>query len=172
MKRAWIIVVPILLISLLVALRPAEGQDNLQDRVSALETQVAELQELVGQPSANTTPTVGITHTITGTLSLRGDRYGNYPNIIVSGTRCYGTSGYDDIQAGGAVTIRDGNDTTIAVGRLDSGTWSAGECNFPFKITDVPDSEFYSIEVTHRGQVFASKQELESTNWRFDLTLG
>lgn len=177
MKRVWVFGVPVLLVALLLAFQPAGGQDDLQGRVAALETQVAELQTMVGAGALAATAGPMVTHTITGTLELRGERSGMYRDMMVIDGNCLGYGGYDDIQPGAAVTIRDGDDKTIAIGRLEIGSFEpvgtkTGKCTFPFTVENVPDVPFYSVEVSHRGQVFASRADLEATNWRFDLALG
>ncbi|WP_155855285.1 hypothetical protein [Actinotalea ferrariae] len=46
-----------------------------------------------------------------------------------------------------------------------------GWCTFPFTV-DVPDSDFYSIEVAHRGKVNFSRQDLEAEGWVVALSVG
>lgn len=173
MKRLWLIVIPVLALALLIAFRPAEGQDNLQDRVSALETQVAELQAMVGDggPVATTKPAV--THTITGTLTIFGTRTGSYPSInTLADGGCEGDGGYGDFSAGENITVRDGDGAIVASSTLQAGKIVSGGCEMPFRITGVPDAPFYSIEIGRRGGYSISLSELEETGWKLDLSIG
>lgn len=111
-------------------------------------------------------------HTIHGTITVMG----------VSGCSLGGlTSGYGDLQPGGNVTVTNEHDTVIATGSLESGSFhdefpgssalSVGECVFPFTV-EVPRASFYSIEVTHRGKLTSSYDEMVSNNWTFASSLG
>lgn len=105
---------------------------------------------------------------LTGTLTLKGG------SKAFSGARdsfsssCEGTGGYADITRGAQVVVRDPEGRTIAVGALGPGKTQdvteykqynggtvryAWSCVFPFEIPEVPWHDFYSVEVTHRGQV-------------------
>lgn len=180
MKRLIALASLLVCVALVIAMRPAEGQDNLQDRVSALETRVAELQSIIGPGTDRATSTPAVVHTISGTFTIRGDRSGVGRVIAVINERagdCTGYGGFDDIGPGTAVTIRDENAVTIAVGRLSDGTWTAssnstGRCAFSFSVPNVPDRPFYSIEVSHRGEISASREELEANRWQISLALG
>jgi hypothetical protein len=37
---------------------------------------------------------------------------------------------------------------------------------------DAEDADFYSVEVSHRGEITYSRDELEAAGWSIDLTLG
>lgn len=116
-------------------------------------------------------------HTIRGDLRLHVA--GGW---FKSQTTCSGTTGYDDVRAGAQVTVADAKGKTIAVGTLGDGrtdefsTDSSGlyreTCVFPLKVTGVPDSDFYSVEVAHRGELTYPKKKLEKAKWRVHLTLG
>ena len=45
------------------------------------------------------------------------------------------------------------------------------QCEFTFAI-QVPDATFYSIEVSHRGEIRYSREELAERDWTVGLTLG
>lgn len=88
-------------------------------------------------------------------------------------------SGYSDIQEGAQVVVRDGEGSTLATSSLEEGraygTQSEafqGPCVFSFEVRDVPESDFYTIEVSHRGEITYSREELESAGWTAELTLG
>ncbi|MBW0118526.1 hypothetical protein I4J48_25105, partial [Pseudonocardia sp. KRD-169] len=90
---------------------------------------------------------------LTGELNLAGE--GGHG----SGS-CAGYGGYSDIGAGTSVTVADATGTVVATGRLDSGRSSAGDCVFPFSVAEVPgDSDFYRVEVSHRGEVTFSRDQ-------------
>jgi hypothetical protein len=102
--------------------------------------------------------------TITGTFSL-------YDSDVSSD--CSGSGGYDDIQPGAAVTVRNQTGETIATGNIGSGEYfeSVG-CEYDFSVEGVPDAAFYRIEVSHRGEVEFSRAEMESQDWKVQLSLG
>lgn len=45
-------------------------------------------------------------------------------------------------------------------------------CRFPFTVMSVPASDFYLIEVAHRGGLTYSAAELKNREWAVELTLG
>lgn len=99
----------------------------------------------------------------------------NSVNIDVP-TNCRGTGGYGDIASGTSVTVRDQAGTIIATGQLYSGTYNskplAKACTFAFLVPAIPDAPFYTVEVSHRGPLTYSRADLESREWKVDLTLG
>ncbi|MEB3247756.1 MAG: hypothetical protein VKK07_00245 [Merismopediaceae bacterium] len=110
------------------------------------------------------------TYTITGSLTLVDSK------IEGSQTNCYGTGGYSDIEGGMEVTIRNDIGKIIAIGRTDAGYRQQGEyssvtCIFPFKVTDIPRSPFYSIEIGRRGKVNFSYTELQKQKWKVNFSL-
>ena len=85
---------------------------------------------------------------------------------------CVGTGGYDDISAGASVTVRDGNGKTLATSELGSGDALSGVgCTYEFTV-DVPDADFYRVEVSHRGELEFSRGELEQAGWEVHASLG
>jgi hypothetical protein len=108
----------------------------------------------------------GTTQTITGTFTVKGYFPNSFPGSCDLG------SGYQDIEAGASVTVKDGAGSIIGVSNLESPTTANKfECVLPFSVT-VSDSEFYSIEVSRRGEVTYSRADLESQGWTVGLTLG
>jgi hypothetical protein len=51
-------------------------------------------------------------------------------------------------------------------------TKQSGFMAFDFVANDVPDADFYTVEVSHRGQISFSKADLEAKGWTAELTLG
>lgn len=103
------------------------------------------------------------TFTLEGSLTLV-DAYG-------TSSSCATYGGYSDIAPGADVTVRDAEGTVVASGALQSGRMSGAGCRFPFAIADVPGgSAFYQVEVTHRGLVTFTADELAAGGAQ--LTLG
>lgn len=79
--------------------------------------------------------------------------------------------GYDIENA--AVELRNENNKLIGstTTGLDQGTIS-GMCTVEFTISDVPKASFYQVTVgSHSGPSY-SYQEMKSSGWRLDLSLG
>lgn len=116
-------------------------------------------------------------HTISGTLSVVGKPDGSSCH---AGTAVLSYNGYDDIRPGALVTVTDETSKVIATGQLDTPTYKAlgendpfgiGSCVFPFTV-DVPKASFYSVEVTHRGKLTYSHDEMVSRNWTVASEIG
>lgn len=89
------------------------------------------------------------------------------------GGECRGFRGYSDLGEGASVTVYDEKGAVIATGTLQAGVpGGAGEftCQFPFTIEDVPGgSEFYQVEVSHRGKVTVSAEEAREEGAQLSL---
>jgi len=109
------------------------------------------------------------TDTITGTFTLIDS------GITRNYMGCIGTGGYRDIQAGLKVVVKSGSGRILGVSELKpdnySGTSRSVVCEFPFEVTDLPSSKFYSIEVGRRGSLEFSKKELEERDWKVGFKL-
>lgn len=108
-----------------------------------------------------------------GTFLLRGYLTLYDDEARYQGDYCTGTGGYSDIASGTQVVIRDGENSIIGVGRLDSSgveqdSWG---CNFMFEV-EVPETEFYQLEVSSRGQLVYTFEEFEYLDWTIETTLG
>lgn len=95
-------------------------------------------------------------------IKIEGDFILNkVPKYAEIGEACAGERGYDDIQEGAQVTVRDSKGETVAALRLSKGlAFSTTNGNYPDAchfdiIGEVPDkgSDFYAFEVSHRGEV-------------------
>jgi hypothetical protein len=76
---------------------------------------------------------------------------------------CIGSGGYDDIYPGQSITVYDESAHVVGVGELGSGTHSAGSCEYPVKVEDLPlGSKFYQVEVSHRGKVMLTADEAQA----------
>jgi hypothetical protein len=106
-----------------------------------------------------------------GTLTLTSSS-----DISRSGSNCSGAGGYSDLTAGAAVTVKNESGTVIATGSLDRGvsdaTYPTVVCHFSFTISNIPDAKFYSVEVTHRGALTYSQDQLNSDGWQVDASIG
>jgi hypothetical protein len=159
-----------------VALSPASGQDRTEERLSALETRVAVLEQRVkidaiGGTDAASSETPAATYTLTGEITLYGRDHSRY----VTAPACVGVGGYDDLRPGTGVTVRNQDGTIIATGALAGGVappTARSHCTFSFTVSDVPYSPFYSVEVSHRGELAYSFEELEEMGWHVALALG
>jgi hypothetical protein len=106
-------------------------------------------------------------HDIKGTFALTDS------GKFTTGQICQGSGGYDDIQAGAQITVKDGSGKTLATGELVSGVADdADTCTFPFVVTGVPGADFYAISVSHRGEITFSRSQMTSNGWSVGLTLG
>lgn len=131
-----------------------------------------------GEGGSDRTPTGGNTIngsiTITDTFQVIGIVPGTNPKGDPCFTSTYG--GYDDIQVGAQVLVRDASDKIIGTGSLGNGGGvphgDSAWCAFPFTVDRLPEADFYSIEVTHRKPLTYSRDELEALNWTVDLKLG
>ncbi|MCJ7491306.1 MAG: hypothetical protein MUP15_04025 [Dehalococcoidia bacterium] len=123
----------------------------------------------IGSSTPKPTPTPQA-HTVHGTMTVPArDSY------LELGKPCSGAGGYSDMEAGTQVVVKNGEGNTIATGRLNSGIgkfYVGPACSLSFDIEGVPDSDFYSIEVSHRGAMSYSKGDMESNNWTLALALG
>ncbi len=83
---------------------------------------------------------------------------------------CEGRDGYQDIRPGVQVVVRDATGKDVGLGRLGDGTRvDPGWCEFPFTVTDIPESEgLYTIEVSKRGGISFKRTDAA----KLALTLG
>jgi hypothetical protein len=97
---------------------------------------------------------VPATFAVSGSLTL-SDTSSYGPSIDVTGGSCNGDGGYSDIRTGAGITVADAAGTIVAIGSLGPGRASSSmSCTFSFTVSQVPTgSDFYLIEVSHRGAV-------------------
>jgi hypothetical protein len=112
-------------------------------------------------------------HDLGGVFTISGDS----DSVLQRESQCTGTGGYDDIRNGTQVRVSDEDGELLAVGSLGEGLVSQDstpiftKCHFPISVSDVPEARFYSIEVSHRGEISYSKAELEQRNWNVEFNL-
>lgn len=157
-----------------------KGQGFEVETIDKVEDGVQPGQVLSQEPSAEASKNKGTKvkliiakspiHQVKGSLTLVDSDIAGLDN------NCYGTGGYEDIQAGMSVTVRDGKGNILATGQAENGRRPTGEfsivkCAFNFQVDNVPKSDFYSIEVGHRGQLNYSYEEMKNKNWEVSLSL-
>jgi hypothetical protein len=120
---------------------------------------------------AAATTTTQERYSISGTFALNGTQGEEYETES-NGDLCYGTGGYDDIQEGAAVTVTSETSTVIGTGGLEQSNYTGAGCEFLFTVPNLPRAKFYRIEISHRGQVNFSYDDLEKQNWYVRLDIG
>lgn len=112
---------------------------------------------------------------------------------------CEGTGGYDDIQEGADVTIKDQDGKTVGTGRLENGTTDqvvdrmveSGDDAKRSELEEILDdtegiacvllwdanvakADIYSIQIGNeaRGELTYSKDDLDESDWVVEVTLG
>ena len=95
---------------------------------------------------------------------------------------CHGFRGFEDIKVGTTVTVRNSKNEIVGVGSLQNCTiidqqfdarinQYVGNTHFAFSVPNLPDSPFYSVEVSHRGLQNLSRAELEAKGWTIALSV-
>lgn len=131
----------------------------------------------VGNELATPTPSAAESYTIEGVFALV-DADGIHIERAGPAARaewCAGTGGYDDIEPGLQVVVRDGEGSTLGTGRLeyDHEAHEATNDLCPLVFTvEVPRSDFYSIEVGRRGELVYDFDEMEEMGWEVVASLG
>lgn len=153
-----------------------QGQGFNVKTVEQIEEQVAPGQVLAQEPPAATSLKKGsiveLTISKSPTYKLRGTFSLIDSDLSGSDDNCYGTGGYSDIQTSMPVTIRDGQNKILATGKTGNGQLQGPvTCQFEFEVDSVPKSDFYSVEIGHRGELNYSFEELQDKNWEIGLSL-
>lgn len=105
---------------------------------------------------------------ITGSITLAA--YDGY--FGDSSGVCIGKGGYDDLRGGANVVVKDGKGAIIGSSKLGTGSRVVNVgCQFPINVS-VPDSDFYVLEVSHRGEQTYSRADMEAKGYRVLLTIG
>ncbi|MBX3070855.1 MAG: hypothetical protein KF883_10185 [Thermomicrobiales bacterium] len=152
---------------------PTTGQDRTSERLTELETRVTALETLVASESDPIDAAAAAAHTLTGTFLLYGGPDGIDLIYGPGKQTCIGEGGYADIHEGASVRVTNEAGVVIAVGSLGAGeSPSLWQCQFAFEVSKVPQAAFYTIEVSHRGGLTYSWEELEHADWQVELFLG
>ena len=150
--------------------------DALEEDVKQLETALAMV--IVGSGDSASEAASQEKHTIMGSLELalgsRDYRDANFFPGSVDGDQCSGRNSFTDLKGQLQVILLDGSGNTIATGQTEYGAYKRfGEtCVFAFTLNNVPDSDFYEIQVGRRQGPTFTREELESLNWEMVLTIG
>jgi hypothetical protein len=81
-------------------------------------------------------------------------------------------TGYEDLSAGSPVTVKDGQGKVLAATFLPTGSDGGSSiCHFEMTVK-VPDADFYQVEVSHRGVLTYSIQDMELNGWKASLSIG
>lgn len=103
---------------------------------------------------------------ISGVLSLVDLDGTRAPKGSDAGDPCYGVNGYDDINAGAEVVVRNSAGETVGLGELEPGEvypLNGGSCDFDFFVDGVTDpDDFFSVEVAGRGEISFTRDEASS----------
>ncbi|MGW4197187.1 hypothetical protein [Streptomyces sp. NPDC005004] len=100
-----------------------------------------------------------------GTLTVDG-----IGEDLDTGDLCSGTGGYSDIDFGTQVTVKDAAGTVVAMGSLEFGQKTDDGCEFPFTVDDItPGSKFYTVEISHRGGLTQTENQLREGDLAFTL---
>jgi hypothetical protein len=70
------------------------------------------------------------------------------------------------------VVINDETNKVIGTSQLGDGSYTGDDCIFRFVVSNLPRAKFYKVEVSHRGQLTYSLDDLASKNWQLDLAIG
>lgn len=104
-------------------------------------------------------------HDISGTIVLT-DTDVEFDGI------CSGDGGYSDLQIGLGATVKDGAGKILATGAVGASHGTGSTCVLAFVIEDVPKTDFYIVEVGHRGELTYNYDEMVGNNWELELTIG
>lgn len=107
--------------------------------------------------------------TINGELVLA---YSDSSIAVTAGEACVGRGGYADLNSEADVVIKNEDGKIIATSKLGQGKIEQGACRFTFAVEGVPEASFYSVEVSHRGELTYSRDELEEDGWSVALNIG
>ena len=132
-------------------------------------------------------------HTIQGNLTLKEMELG-----VSTGGYCSGKEGYQDIEQGGDIAIKNSKGEIIGNASLTAGKYidveeslsseaekakwkelnasrdlpSAFFCRFDFTVENIPETNFYFIEIGHRKGPTYSLEDMNNKGWKMNLTLG
>lgn len=133
-------------------------------------------QAATSAPSEEPIPTE-LSQTISGLFLLRNGERVDRDLVNMEVESCRGTGGYDDIESGLGVVVRDDGGSIIGTGELISDHEQLAlndldVCLYRFEVADLPDAPFYTVEVGNRGELTYSRDELERADWVVEGNLG
>lgn len=106
---------------------------------------------------------------LTGSLDLKTSSL-TAVDLLSDGGPCSGKGGYSDIADGTQVVVSDGAGATLALGQITNSVYSPADCHFDLAVDHIPAGRsFYKVEVSHRGGVQYTEQQMKQG---VSLTLG
>lgn len=84
-----------------------------------------------------------------------------YPSIRNSGSWCWGSSGYSDMDEGTKVVITNQDGKRLAETALEAGVGGAYSCVFEFKFEVMEGETEYLVAVGKRGEISYTESELK-----------
>ncbi|MFI1421379.1 hypothetical protein ACH4VX_26080 [Streptomyces sp. NPDC020731] len=95
---------------------------------------------------------------------------GRFPTWRQRRPRCTGTDGHSGIDFGAQVSVTDAAGTLVTKDSLGLGQKTELGCEFPSTVNDItPGSKFYTVEVSRRGGLAQTEDELRSGGLAFTL---
>lgn len=146
----------------IIYVTPGPTPSPTQTEKAAPPTQAEPTEEPTEQPTE-------ASHTLVVVLTLNGEQ----GDIVRYDDNCEGAGGYDDLFYGAPITVKDGSGNIVKTGSLSVGRFIDGfTCEWRGTISGVPDLDFYSIEVSHRGELAFSNEDLAGNSWIAEMSLG
>lgn len=119
-------------------------------------------------------PAFASDHKLTGTMTVSPGPIPAGLKVPGEGDSCTGSgvsAGFDDVQEGAAVKVKDGKGKILATSGLGSGVQDDQlQCVFKFSMK-IPDASTYSVEISHRGALVYSKNALAKRKWKVAFVL-
>lgn len=105
-------------------------------------------------------------HTLQGTFVLADeDAYDTWCHETVAG--------YDDIHPATQVIVKDEAGATLGVTTLGLGRIAGRpRCQFTWEVEDLPERDFYTVEIGNRGPLTFSSEQLDDDGWMVSSSLG
>ncbi|GAB3424442.1 hypothetical protein [Flindersiella endophytica] len=149
---------------LLAALIGAAGATGVMFAAGA---GAADDHAVTASPTVSASPTKPAAFTVSGTFTVEA---ATAAMTSADGGGCWTDDGYDDIDSGTQVVVRDRHGTTMAIGELGAAERDGSNCAFSFVVSEVPAGKgIYRIEVSHRGELEYTEEQIRT---HLELELG
>jgi len=103
------------------------------------------------------------TATVNGSFTIKDDSPNPYsPVITVSGSSCAGSGGYDDVDQGAQVTVKNGKGDILDTTYLEQGEGGRYQCTFVFSFDVTEGEDRYVVSMGRRGELSYSFAELKA----------
>lgn len=108
--------------------------------------------------------------TVKGSFTLYDKSPSAYStSITVSGSSCSGSGGYNDIDQGTQVTVKNGKGDILATTSLGAGSGGQYLCSFPFSFQIAEGEARYVVTVSRRGDMGYSFTDLKTNGVALQL---